>query len=115
MTNVDLLEAVIISTHTPLAGRDDMLTDILGLVSISTHTPLAGRDIFGDLLPGRYAISTHTPLAGRDMDQIKAKADMINFYSHAPRGARHRYVDFTSAVLDFYSHAPRGARLDRGR
>ena len=78
-----------ISTHTPLAGRD--ITIVMGLWSvfvfqltrpsrgvtseeiklqakllISTHTPLAGRD---EKFPGIAAviqISTHTPLAGRD-------------------------------------------------
>ena len=60
-----------ISTHTPLAGRDNLLRPRLISYYISTHTPLAGRD------PGsKYAlaistpISTHTPLAGRDMFSI---------------------------------------------
>ena len=79
----------IISTHTPLAGRDGADTDGISVQCISTHTPLAGRDagagsifngIFRFLLtrPSRdvtegifrllmkYCISTHTPLAGRD-------------------------------------------------
>ena len=33
-----------ISTHTPLAGRDDILREKLDYMKISTHTPLAGRD-----------------------------------------------------------------------
>ena len=33
-----------ISTHTPLAGRDDYAYYFFPLVNISTHTPLAGRD-----------------------------------------------------------------------
>ena len=33
-----------ISTHTPLAGRDAYYIYIIAYLSISTHTPLAGRD-----------------------------------------------------------------------
>ena len=78
-----------ISTHTPLAGRDQHNITVELYENISTHTPLAGRDIrvrmmsncsFVFLLtrPSRGAtnlhtysfgnteISTHTPLAGRD-------------------------------------------------
>ena len=35
---------VMISTHTPLAGRDDDLEKRIADMPISTHTPLAGRD-----------------------------------------------------------------------
>ena len=33
-----------ISTHTPLAGRDDRYGLLIYAFYISTHTPLAGRD-----------------------------------------------------------------------
>ena len=36
------------------------------LLNISTHTPLAGRDDFGNAKSEKDKISTHTPLAGRD-------------------------------------------------
>ena len=53
---------------------------------ISTHTPLAGRDDI--ILNGVYdaEISTHTPLAGRDPCPLAFGIRIINFYSHAPRG-----------------------------
>ena len=35
-------------------------------VSISTHAPLAGRDDLKAAGDGGYQISTHAPLAGRD-------------------------------------------------
>ena len=79
----------IISTHTPLAGRDiDNLVTFHTLITfqltrpsrgvtkmdvgynltddISTHTPLAGRDIDEEAFVRQMKISTHTPLAGRD-------------------------------------------------
>ena len=79
-----------ISTHTPLAGRDNTassksatalpflltrpLRDVTGGISgvldlsgqISTHTPLAGRDHVALKDVANNLISTHTPLAGRD-------------------------------------------------
>ena len=36
-----------ISTHTPLAGRDQVDEGMDTVVAISTHTPLAGRDKVG--------------------------------------------------------------------
>ena len=55
---------------------------------ISTHTPLAGRDevIYAYII--NVGISTHTPLAGRDRDKGLSQAQLANFYSHAPCGAR---------------------------
>ena len=81
--------AYFISTHTPLAGRDQVVrghAEIFGnfyshaprgarlealqkraeLTEISTHTPLAGRDIITAADTILAGISTHTPLAGRD-------------------------------------------------
>ena len=80
------------------------------MMMISTHTPLAGRDIYNPeavierkrfLLtrPSRGVtsreeakipesiISTHTPLAGRDRESGGAGEVRMDFYSHAPRGA----------------------------
>ena len=37
----------------------------------------------------RNRISTHTPLAGRDVAALQWKDINFDFYSHAPRGARH--------------------------
>ena len=56
----------LISTHTPLAGRDRFRTESGETLSISTHTPLAGRDRTGSIPEKFSQISTHTPLAGRD-------------------------------------------------
>ena len=55
-------------------------------------------------------ISTHTPLAGRDITYLRLTICSMNFYSHAPRGARRKQRGEVSDTDDFYSHAPRGAR-----
>ena len=59
------MQNIIISTHTPLARRDD--GKILGL---------------SDLI-----ISTHTPLARRDAASITPCPSADHFYSHASREA----------------------------
>ena len=97
----------IISTHTPLAGRDASASNII----ISTHTPLAGRDRDGQVCRQDSHISTHTPLAGLDHVLYKNQNNNYNFYSHAPRGARQYKLHIQGTKADFYSHAPRGARL----
>ena len=99
------------SDYTPLAGRDNASSRPILTGRISTHTPLAGRDFeivgffdgVGEFLLTRplrgatscelitlfaFTISTHTPLAGRDHFYAPNVFDVVNFYSHAPCGAR---------------------------
>ena len=83
-----IIEPQIISTHTPLAGRDPGRQTPSVVECISTHTPLAGRDSISiDRFPARFVISTHTPLAGRDVRTGTSTNCLFYFYSHAPRGA----------------------------
>ena len=79
-----------ISTHTPLAGRDNSIAVDWNDDIISTHTPLAGRDEVKIVSDGANKISTHTPLAGRDGCIGVRNSPDKDFYSHAPRGARPR-------------------------
>ena len=125
----------VISTHTPLAGRDRSVLHPLPHPQISTHTPLAGRDhhqppnsasmeSFLLTRPSRGAtnshshkspcpqISTHTLFAGRDFALTPSFYGIRYFYSHAPRGARPYRKFGTSSPSHFYSHAPRGARRE---
>ena len=60
-----------ISTHTPLARRDEATLDGDTAKVISTHTPLARRDSFFIVNAWELMlISTHTPLARRDSKTI---------------------------------------------
>ena len=99
-----------ISTHTPLAGRDQPVQLRLHIVRISTHTPLAGRDTANlQALGLEQDFYSHAPRGARH----NLHTDMWNnddFYSHAPRGARLRSAACRGIIEDFYSHAPRGAR-----
>ena len=56
---------------------------------ISTHTPLAGRDWITYSKANELFISTHTPLAGRDKIKSPLSTGVYDFNSHAPCGARH--------------------------
>ena len=99
-----------ISTHTPLARRDYTLTSSAEDHAISTHTPHAGRDrLFADCLQNLF-ISTHTPHAGRDKLVFKLNKNGVNFYSHAPCGARHKLHSPNSSSAGFLLTRPmRGA------
>ena len=77
---------------------------------ISTHTPLAGRDSVIWIVRMYHIISTHTPLAGRDTAEDILKSSPNNFYSHAPCGTW-RSID----VMDRYgftisTHTPLAGR-----
>ena len=83
-----------ISTHTPLAGRDENILLVFLAVDISTHTPLAGRDV----------VAERRPWAGSD------------FYSHAPCGARLRQSVFINSHFKFLLTRPlRGATPSTAR
>ena len=100
-----------ISTHTPLAGRDDsqmvlthdfssfLLTRPLRDVTtkpleltnhalISTHTPLAGRDVPVPTTGPAQQISTHTPLAGRDRKGSVVVSARCRISTHTPLAGR---------------------------
>ena len=102
---------VVISTHTSLAGGDQVQDLYGGRASISTHTSLAGGDIqsvpfrcpggaFQPTPPSREAttkvqqdyaaslISTHTSLAGGDAESVHLRRSVVNFNPHLPRGRR---------------------------
>ena len=82
---------------------------------ISTHTPLAGRDHHnGTGCQGRR-ISTHTPLAGRDLTQGSTATTATDFYSHAPRGARQAGPEWIIPDNGFLLTRPsRGATIWNG-
>ena len=78
----------VISTHAPLAGRDNSQMILALHLEISTHAPLAGRDVCVDSFNDGEAISTHAPLAGRDVRSKARETKTKNFNPRAPCGAR---------------------------
>ena len=101
---------VSISTHAPLAGRDDKRSNNAERRDISTHAPLAGRDKKYHHLNKCQQISTHAPLAGRDVT-VPPSVYHIHISTHAPlagRDSNHRCKEL--ADQDFNPRAPCGAR-----
>ena len=64
------------------------------MIVISTHTPLAGRDKYHTNFDHFYAISTHTPLAGRDMDSLFSAFNLKIFLLTRPSRGVTRYVKY---------------------
>ena len=83
---MEAIPAFLISTHTPLTGRDSTFPSWSSRKRISTHTPLTGRDEEKTKKPAAKKISTHTPLTGRDLTAMLGPTGASNFYSHAPHG-----------------------------
>ena len=122
----------VISTHTPLAGRDGLLCQNYHPVTISTHTPLAGRDdITADmtavtttflltrpsrdvtemyhLKPTSQVISTHTPLAGRD-GFLLCKTLVFFISTHTPLAGRDADVVGLPGIHIISTHTPLAGR-----
>ena len=120
-------------SHAPCGARPAELVAMIQKMVISTHTPLAGRD-FGQFrrhVAGVHFYS-HAPCGARPyIDNVRE--GLVNFYSHAPCGARPTHhlgnvqqftflltrplrgatcvLGYFNTQIDFYSHAPCGARL----
>ena len=124
-----------ISTHAPLAGRDERHHMInVKRYAISTHAPLAGRDAkalnqvtrpkpFQPTRPLRGAtrdrrhnfaeptISTHAPLAGRDCGDGRSGRDAIAYFNpRAPCGARLDLIVNCPERYEISTHAPLAGR-----
>ena len=101
-----------ISTHAPLAGRDERPQRPCVFVHrISTHAPLAGRDWGNkDLQHLAKHISTHAPLAGRDLRVSVNYGQLAYFNPRAPCGARP--ADHAGQYRDILisTHAPLAGR-----
>ena len=108
---------VIISTHAPLAGRDDMVEKSLELSdAISTHAPLAGRDaVRGGSRGLNEAIFQPTrPLRGATTSIWPRRRWLRRFQPTRPlRGATSRAARLGPwGCRDFNPRAPCGARRD---
>ena len=73
----------------PCPSRGMTITHLcmLSFYAISTPMPLAGHDVSFLYMGVHIHISTPMPLAGHDDVVADVFHPMINFYSHAPRGA----------------------------
>ena len=56
------------------------------------------------------AIYTHTTLAGRDDILCQLASGLLDFYSHAPRGARLLQADIERQAREISTHTPLAGR-----
>ena len=124
--------AILISTHTPHAGRDRSMTVALESIrNFYSHAPCGARlelargaSDHGKFLltrPMRGAtrqkkirqvlgvISTHTPHAGRDCS-VRRKHDVDSISTHTPHAGRDRIGDKQYGVDDISTHTPHAGR-----
>ena len=95
----------------PSRGATTPETDISAVIVISTHTPLAGRDArrqdLQQFLPHFYS---HAPRGARP-GNFPNRGNLARFLLTRPsRGATVSDHAGPQRYLYFYSHAPRGAR-----
>ena len=107
---LSMYAAISISTHAPLAGRDNASAAGNDAADdISTHAPLAGRDKVVSITSDRGRISTHAPLAGRDLTTLRSRSKNC-ISTHAPLAGRDfHWWSFVSAYY-ISTHAPLAGR-----
>ena len=95
----------------PLRGATSIVPGVRPIVSISTHAPLAGRDEKSAPTTGITYISTHAPLAGRDPLRLSARRrPTSNFNPRAPCGARRHPTGGGGHRCKISTHAPLAGR-----
>ena len=104
---------ILISTHTPLAGRDGNESKPVQFEFISTHTPLAGRDVQCHFRHNFRPISTHTPLAGRDPVVSGVDSGRIKFLLTRPSRDVTCYSSVQCRFRYISTHTPLAGRDDR--
>ena len=116
-TNADLLSIYslgIISTHAPLAGRDELaLLAGIKIKDFNPRAPCGARRGVSSTQHSHKRISTHAPLAGRDCRRRQRKVRGKIFQPTRPlRGATPRWMILPCRASNFNPRAPCGARLE---
>ena len=89
----------VISTHAPLAGRDNDSQVIFALHLISTHAPLAGRDSKSvQITMHIFAITDKFQMLLHRMPPVRAFCSFLTQENHADLGAN-RPSDLCALVL----------------
>ena len=91
----------------PCGARRAVRNDLKTHLHISTHAPLAGRDQYKQISQARTEnISTHAPLAGRDQQQRARLRGSPHFNPRAPCGARRYTIPKSLDGVAISTHAP---------
>ena len=98
----------VISTHTPLTGRDFYYGSYsLGIPDFYSHAPYGTWLSDLRITPHEQNFYSHAPYGTWPL-QLNALNGQINFYSHAPYGTWHTLHIYFCSYRHFYSHAPYG-------
>ena len=100
-----------ISTHAPLAGRDQAMQAMLKAHRyFNPRAPCGARHGRLEDMPQQQFISTHAPLAGRDWAFRRYDTAAVHFNPRAPCGARLLWIGSETRFLLFQPTRPlRGA------
>ena len=104
------LEALI-STHTPLARRDQLIRHRHLLWCISTHTPHAGRDVivFSMFLCFGYFYS-HAPCGARPESSVAKAYEKLTISTHTPRAGCDQDCEQNQEDECISTHTPHAGR-----
>ena len=101
-------------SHAPCGARRTRTILAASIITISTHTPLAGRDnVILLIAKKRLNFYSHAPCGARQFYEQKHLKNH-NFYSHAPCGARRIHPTQKPVNLYISTHTPLAGR-DRSR
>ena len=104
-----------ISTHAPLAGRDELRNFLCQRQRNFNPRAPCGARLYGEFsLALVVCISTHAPLAGRDDLDFDCNGYLLDFNPRAPCGARPEAPEATSESTEISTHAPLAGR-DKSR
>ena len=105
-TNQDFYGVIDISTHTPPLPYKTLLN-----LNISTHTPLAGRDEKrGTAEYQRWNFNSHAPRGAWLCTKKYRKTAILHFNSHAPRGAWQNDLHISLTYNEISTHTPLAGR-----
>ena len=106
------VQALTISIHAPLAGRDASLASMSSLTSyFNPRAPCGARPARSACPATPSSISIHAPLAGRDLRGLCPVQTLYHFNPRAPCGARRAAaVVAMQLIRHFNPRAPCGAR-----
>ena len=102
-----------ISTHAPLAGRNQQLTHPGNHLGISTHAPLAGRNVFRFQAIRQICYFNPRAPCGAQQTPIPVLQGCLYFNPRAPCGAQRIKIYHQTHLHYFNPRAPCGAQPNR--
>ena len=100
-----------ISTHAPLAGRDNSACWLVSKSrDFNPRAPCGARRMAQETKARPGLISTHAPLAGRDCLRQRRTLVLVLISTHAPLAGRDSCANYSYASIYISTHAPLAGR-----